>query len=129
MHPDQRAVRAAGEGTHADVVAHQGDHGPEDEDTEDERDDAPRAVLQRVWEGAMFAPRQKVDVQCARHDDQRQRNVLLAREPCGEGGQRTYGGDKERNEGCVVPPSNTVIQPLAMVVASVNAIVTLWEIQ
>ena len=37
----------------------------------------------------------------------------------------TYGGGQEGEERGVVTPSDTVVQPLAMMIASINAVVAL----
>lgn len=50
----------------------------------------------------------------------------LVHKPRPHANHRTYRGDHESNKGRVVPSSNAVIDPLAMMVTTIDAIIALF---
>jgi len=41
--------------------------------------------------------------------------------------EETYGRQKQDNEGCVVPASDTVVDPLTVVIAAIDTVIALLE--
>lgn len=71
-------------------------------------DDAANSMLETFFNGPVVFMRNQIDV----NDSSREN------EKCGDASRH-----HESNEMCIIPPSNAVVDPLAMMVTTINAIV------